>query len=78
MKQIHNSGKGKNSRQNKNSNQKPMTGRSIFLHISLIVQHCKMSHYAACNFACNGTGKRLLNFHTTEITGCTTEAATVL
>lgn len=45
MKQIHNSEKGKNSRQNKNSKQKPVTEKSIFLHISLTVKHCKMSHY---------------------------------
>lgn len=50
MKQIHNSEKGKNSRQHKNPKQKPMTGKNIFLHIPLMfeplmVQYCKMSHY---------------------------------
>lgn len=79
MKQIHNSEKEKMK-----PKQKPMTGKTIFLHswsYSPMVQQSKMSYYPYTRVILHVMviGKRLPFpfFHTAEKTGCTTEAATV-
>lgn len=79
MKQIQNSEKERSKKK------KPTTGKRIFLHswsYPLMVQHSKMSYYPHTRVILLGMviGKRLPFpiFHTAEMTGCATEAVTVL
>lgn len=81
MKQIHNCEKEKK----KKPKQKPTTGKRIFLHswsYPPMVQHSKMSYNPHMHVILQVMviGKRLPFpiFHTAEMTGCTTEAVTVL
>lgn len=84
MKQIHKSEKKKKKKQIKPT-QNLTIGKTIFLHswsCPPMVQHSKMSCYPYKRVILHVMviGKRLPFpfFYTAEMTGCTTEAATVL